>query len=188
MTPLISKKDFDCIGQVVNHCDLKKLNQAICEAQDFDLRNLFCDSFWYDIEQNWEDEKYKELVNGATFENCSKGQSYFKGIKTVLAYYSYSRYLQINQINDTAVGHKQKNTNFSIPIDKDVINQHSDRYRSMGYDEFKRAEAYLCLNKDNFNNFDCSKCAPCGCNGFCGKKTKAKGYGFKSKIIKKNGL
>lgn len=205
---LINREDFDCIGQVVKHCDYKKLCQAIGEAQDFDLRELFC-GFWGSIEENWEDESepWNSLINGGKFTDCRGNTQSFKGVKAILAYYAYSRYVYINEFNDTAIGNKKKNTEFSLPQDYRVIKDRSNKFRDMGRKEFERVEAFVCLvkrdrggvfwNVDNeketvsdfkgFDNADFCNCKPCGCNGICGSKTVVKGFGLRGRVIRKFG-
>jgi len=184
--PLIDKTDFDCIGYIVNHCDYKKLNLAICEAEEFDMPDLFC-GLWNDIKAHWSDTsgKWFDLINGADFTDCANVKHHFKGVKSILAYYAYSRYLFINRTNDTATGQKLKTDQFSMPVPLEEIKMQADKYRRFAQIEYNRLEAYLCLNKDLFQNFNSRKCKSCGCNGLCGNNYDSKGYGYNSHVITK---
>lgn len=183
MPQKITQSDFDTIADVANHCDLEKLNIAIFEAERFDLAELFCD-FWNDIDANWENETYADLINGSSYEGC-KGTRKHAGVKDILTYYAYARYLVKNSFNDTPNGSVSKQNSFSIPKPLAEIKALANDYRDMGYKEFKRTLSYLCKNKESFENFDTSHCASCGCGGECGGKTSAKSYGFRSSIISK---
>lgn len=209
---LIEQSDFDCVGQVAKHCDLPKLCIAINEAQDWDLEPLFCD-FWNNIiqiskeiddylnqlkiyeecvenegedcEMPIEPENYELKVNllcGGSFEGC-KGIKSHKGVKRILTYYSYARYVILNGFNDTPNGLVGKTNDFAIPTPLNELKSFSNKYKDMGYESFKQTKDFLCRNKDVFG-FDSCDCKPCGCaDGCCDSRTKIKS--FKSKIISK---
>ena len=183
MSLLLFQSDFQNIADVAIHCDQRKLNQAIREAQDYDLEELFCD-FWNVIVTNWDNEAYKTLIDGGVYEGC-KGNRSFAGVKKILALYTYSRYIIINNFNDTPNGNVSKNNDFSIPKTIKELEFMADKYRSMGYKEYEKATAYLCKNKDSFADFEGYDCKSCGCNGICGSKTSVKGYGISGSIITK---
>ena|SRR5690554_3043077 len=191
-TPLLTQSDFVGVGQVAKHCDLEKLNQAILEAEDFDLSNLFCD-FWTDIVQDWiftedsgiPDEDWDLLINGGTFEGCNGKEKRMMGVKKVLVYYAYSRYIILNGFNDTPSGMVQKTNEFSMPTPLKELQAYSDKYRNMGLEAYKGVENYLCLNRDIWISFQAENCKRCGCNGTCGKGTTNKGFGFKAGNISK---
>lgn len=197
---LISQPDFDCIGQVAIHCDNVKLCIAINEAQDFDMSSLYC-SFWEDIIDIWQEvEAYQEdpelpvpdnydekllLICGGYYTGCNGRKRQSLGVKRALVYYAYARYLIINQSTDTATGTKIKTNDFSMPVPLKEIEMMADRYRTMGYESYKKTVDYLCINRELFTNFNTKECKGCGC-GYddCGE-TKAKGYGIKTSVIYK---
>lgn len=183
MALLIRQSDFNGIADVAIHCDLRKLDQAIGEAQSFDLEELFCD-FWNVIADNWDATEYQVLIDGGVYEGC-KGNRSFAGVKKILAYYAYSRYIIINSFSDTPGGNVSKSNDFSIPKTIKELEFVADKYRSMGYKEYQKATAYLCKNKDSFIDFDGYDCKSCGCNGICGSRTSTKGYGISGSIITK---
>ncbi len=177
----ITKDDFVGIADIANHCDLKKLTIAIDEAKTFDMEELFCD-FWNAIDV--EDPNYDTLISGGIYEGC-KGERSFAGVKKILAYYAYSRYIIINNFNDTPNGNVSKTNDFSIPKTIKELEFMADKYRTMGYKEYQKAEAYLCKNKDTFVEYEGYNCKPCGCNGLCGSKTTARGYGISGSNVRK---
>lgn len=215
---LISEKDFKKIGQLSNSCDYEKLNIAIQEAQDFDLRELFCE-WWDDFEQVFKSRDFNKdfnddfnsynvlfdfskknldvvekavffdnLMNGGTYVGCNGKNRTHYGIKRIVAYYAYSRYVIINPFNDTPVGMKAKTNTFSIPIPLKELEAFSNKYRAMGHQSFKRTLDYLCHNKDIFN-FTHNECSACECSSNCGgRKTNTKGFGFRGKNISKYDL
>lgn len=182
---LVERSDFNCIAQLAVHCDQKKLCIAIVEAQEFDLSNLLCD-FYYDILENIDNPNYKILLCGGIYTDCNDKKRRFLGLKRTLVYYAYSRYLLINEFNDTPSGNVSKTNDFSLPKTLKEIELFADKYRTMAFESWEKTELYLCSNKDKFPNFNSKNCANCRCgNDDCYGKTSAKGYGLKTSVIRK---
>ena len=171
--------DFQCIGQVAQHCDTQKLCIAINEAKDFDLMELFCeDERISEAFEHCEDTsgEWFELWNGGSYTNkCGKKKTHF-GLKRVWVYYAYSRYIMINGYNDTPTGFKQKTNDFSLPTPIKELQFFEQKYRDMGFTAFKKVLDFI--NKDSGT---CEKCECEKCDGNVTTKT-----GFKSKIINKD--
>lgn len=197
----LNKFDFNCVGDVAKHCDLPKLCIAEDEAINFDLNGLFCD-FWNDILRMWKEvddfdadpqnqkpndyDINKKLIYGGSFEGCNGRLSNHLGVKRILIYYTYARYVLINGFNDTANGQVTKDNEFTIPKTIKELEFFADKYRTMAYESYKQTLNFICHNKTiypDFNHGDCAKCG-CGCES-CKGKTRAKGYGFKSSIVRR---
>lgn len=189
----INKNDFDCVGLVAQHCDLRKLCIATEEAKTFDIIPLFCFEFVNDVLSNWNLEpenenfqKYKDLICGGTYSDCNGKLQDNMGFKKVWVYYSYARYKLINQYNDTANGDVGKRNDFSIPTPLGDVTTISNKYRNMGKIAFDSVIGYLCTNKELFSKFDSCNCKlSCGCSGKCSCGKTKKLSGFKFKTIKK---
>lgn len=182
----ITQQDFNEIGQLATHCDNKKLQIAVNEAITFDMEGLLC-GFWDDVEQNWTstDDIWTELINGTSYEGCGEKTRKHLGLKKVLLYYAYARYVVLNNWNDTANGHVTKTNDFSIPKPLKELEAFSSKYRSMGYKAFKGVQNYLCLNSETYPEFNTSECEACGCNGECDTNINTKGFGITGKNISK---
>lgn len=208
---LLLQSDYSCIGIVAKHCDLTKLCVAENEALKFDLAPLFCLQ-WVEIMDIWTEineylaeyaeceadpecdpdlipqpENYefkRKLILGGDYIGCNDKTRQFEGVKAMLVYYSYARYIMLNGFNDTPTGLVQKTNEFSIPITHKELSNFADKYRSMGYATFENIIGYLCANNTDVFTWwtDCEKCG-CGTHK-CGG-TRAKGYGFRSSIITK---
>lgn len=209
-TLIIDKTDFNCIGQVAKHCEQDKLCISISEAQEFDLEGLFCDFWQYILSVNLELDTYNNsvtacagdlaciaaltkptnydlktnLICGGDYNGCNDKIRSHKGVKRILVYYAYSRYLLINGFNDTPSGSVTKTNEFSMPKPLKEIQSFADKYRTMGYDSYKKTLSFICNNKDMFTEFN-GDCEYCGCGGNCKKATSAKGYGIRTSIISK---
>lgn len=181
----LNRQDFYPFGQVAKHCNLEKLEIAVNEAIQFDLKPLLCDLF-FDVDVNWAQEEgiWRDIIQPLKFEGCNDKPKSHQGLKIVLTYYAYARYVLINNFDDTPNGGVTKTNEWSIPKPFSDLKQVSERYRNMGYDLFKEVEAYICLNSDVYPSADFD-CKSCGCNGRCGSKTKIKGFGFQGRNVEK---
>lgn len=202
LTNYISQSDFDCVGLVASHCDLKKLCIATEESKTFDLIPLFCFDFVNDVLNNWnisptlpepteenpentipnpKFEKYQKLICGGNYEDKNGRLHFNMGFKKVWIYYAYARYVLINQINDTANGTVRKQNDWSVPTPLKEVNDISNKYRNMGKVAFESLQEFLCQNKDDYPKFDGCDCKKqCGCAGACtcGKTNKLTGFKF----------
>lgn len=210
---MLQPTDYNCIGLIAKHCDLEKLCIAENEALQFDVSQLYCDS-WIDILTIWNEIiDYRialaiceadpdcttppttpvnyalkvNLIEGGNYTTCNGKEATQQGVKKVLVYYSYSRYKILSGDNDTAYGTVTKTNEFSIPKTQKELEQIADRYRNMGLISFENTIKFLCANKDIFTWFDnqCKYKCGCDCHNDCGG-TKAKGYGLRSTNISKS--
>ena len=209
---MLLPEDYLCIGIVAKHCDNTKLCVAENEALNFDLSELFCD-FWNDILIYWQEvdaydmavsdcdgnieciesipevENYadkKALIYGGTFLNCSEKLRPFAGVKKILAYYSYSRYIILNGFSDTPSGMVQKTNEFSIPKSLKELEMFADKYRNMGKITFDNTVSFLCNKKEVFVDYNSYGCVGCGCAcEKCSGTTRVKGYGIRGSNITK---
>lgn len=181
----LNRQDFHPFGQVAKHCNLEKLEIAINEAIQFDLKPLLCDLF-FDVDVNWdaEDGIWHDIIQPLNFEGCNGKPKSHQGLKIVLTYYAYARYVLINNFDDTPNGGVNKTNEWSIPKPYADLKTVSERYRNMGYDLWKEVEMYICLNYETYPDADFD-CKPCGCNGRCGSKTKIKGFGIQGRNVEK---
>ena len=188
MIPEITKSDFAGIGNIATHCNNSKLQIAINEAKQFDLKPLLCD--WYGVAvDNWESEdpEWSAAINGGTYENCSGNDFEFAGLFAALKYFAYARYIVLNNYDDTPNGGVTKTNEWSVPKPLKELQAFSDKYRVMAMQIWKDTKGYLCSNKDilDFNHADCSDC---GCGSGCGDAVNTKGFGLKSTNVGRYGL
>jgi len=195
---MLTQQQYNGIGIVAKHCDLSKLAVAENEANNFDLSELFC-GYWIEITEIITEVEAKilnpllptptnyakklELLNGGFYTDCKGKERPFQGIYTLMAYYSYARYIVLNGFSDTPNGLVQKTNEFSIPKSLKELEMFADKYRNMGLITFKKINNFLCSNNEIFYYSNCPTTCGCGCDD-CGR-TKAKGYGFKSSNINK---
>ncbi len=113
---LINKNDFKEFKQLSKGVDIERIEQYITEAQDIDIRSLICDEFYFDIIKNWQEPAYQKLIHGETYTDADNIEREYKGLKTVIVYYAYSRYCMRGSVVDTGFGMVQKTSESSQPI------------------------------------------------------------------------
>lgn len=194
MLPL-PRQIYKSVGDIARHCNLDKLAIAENEALTFDLPEIFCEN-WFSISEilnrhldvegtNTPEEE--KLLLGSSYIGCSGRNFQQAGILAAIAYYSYARYITINGYNDTAVGLKQKNDNFTMPVPLAELQNYSDKYRNMGKVTANRIKSFLCRSKVEFPFYIGNCVCECGSEN-CGSGIATKGFGFSSKNISKYDL
>lgn len=203
---LLKVQDFSLVGLVAKHCNYEKLDIAINEAMEFDLRPLLCSLFW-NVEKQWwkglafdssfdesfegkaSDIKWVKLINGSEYLGCGDVNKRHRGLKTLLVYYAYGRYLTINSFDDTPNGSVTKTNQWSIPKPLKEVQSFSNKYRSMAMNIWEDIESFICLNREDYKGANFSNCSSCGCGGNeCGSKRITKGFGIIGGNITKNGV
>jgi hypothetical protein len=152
MTQLITIQDF------INHKPLsvnlnaqKKLDPFILEAQQFDLKKLMGDAFYLEFMRDFESspslQVYDDLFNGSEFQYSNETCRH-EGLKSVLIYLSYARYVLNSNVESTAFGTVRKITEESQMVDdKTIIRLHDQAYNgAMAYWE----DVKFFLNQQNY--------------------------------------
>lgn len=154
MTRLITVSDIKERKGISNNINLtKELNPHIDEAQEFDLRSWIGESFYLDIldkfVNNPTDTDFLNLFNGT--EYTYKGDKYeHQGIKGVLVYLAYARYIGAANAQSTPTGFVQKNNQYSDPISGSQITRMVKQNESGANTFQRRVEDFLNRNADNY--------------------------------------
>ena len=181
---LISKNDFDCIGQVARHCDWNQLCIYIREQQNLSLLPIIGHCLFSEIYNNEhadeddKDEIVSNIWNGGSYTSCAGDIRYHFGLKRSLIHWSYGAYIYKHPFIDTPFGVVQKINNDSIPVEpKELRNLHLD-HRNNANSYFSMSKDYICSVKDFL------ACDMCDCNCVCdhcsglGKNTQNRGINF----------
>lgn len=186
MNITITQADFIGVGQVATHCDLPKLAIAIEEAVLFDLQPLLCNLFGA-VDANWTQAEgpYADIIAPKSYENCAGFITNHLGLRKVLVYFAYARYLIINPFDDTPNGHVTKSNDFSFAKPLAEIKAFSSKYKNMARTSMEKVDAYILKNSTDYLGYDLSEIKGCGCNGSCGTKSNTRGHGLRSKTIRK---
>lgn len=165
-------EDLKEIGQISRNCDIEKLNIAEMEAFNFDLTPLI-DCYSIEISNNWQEKEgvWFNVINPNTFDNKDcKNCGYHKGLKSVLAYFTFARYMILNEFNDTPNGNVSKSNDFSFPTNYKALKDRADMYREMAKYTMEGVVNYMRVNRNDYPLF-------------FPKNSVAKGYGVKIKNV-----
>lgn len=192
----ISPADFTSVGVVANTCNFNKLNQAIEESLQFDVIHVFGYQFVKLLLDNWKvqntgdpikDQAVKIVIEGGEYvvpDSNPKRVEYFQGIKKIWLYYAYGKYIHINQFDDSPVGLKYKESQFSTGVGIKEIVALENKYKNMAKDAQDHTKEFLCRVRSLFPEYDTCGCIlPCGCKGFCsctGRHRKLTGFRMKT--------
>lgn len=150
MANLIDISDFEGIKRInPNQKQDRQLDPFITEAQDFDSKELFGASFWQDIITNFGTPDNEALLDGAVYDNDQGDPVAFRGIKDMLVYFSYARYVGGKNIQDTPFGFVNKRGEKSDQIDSQGINREGKRAVAAAFSIWNEIRDFLNSNVNN---------------------------------------
>lgn len=114
MQSLITRNDIAQYKQISKTAYDDKLNEQIKDAQLLDIQPLIGERLYNKIMDSPED--YAELLSGGQYNYNGTAYTNY-GLKMVLAYYAYSRYIMFGFAIDTPTGFREKTNDNSIPIE-----------------------------------------------------------------------
>jgi hypothetical protein len=153
-TQLITLSDIrDFKGISLNIAQEKELNPLILEAQDFDLRAFLGDSFYIALIEDFEASPslatYSELWNGKKY--TFNGLDYkFEGLRAVLVYHSWARFVALDGITSTPTGFVNKTTQYSERADPKAISRLVTQARSGATVHEERTRLFLDRHYSDF--------------------------------------
>ncbi|WP_129714670.1 DUF6712 family protein [Pedobacter sp. SYP-B3415] len=134
------------IAQAID--DINKVEPFIAEAQQVELKDLLGVEFFYAVLAS--PDSYQTLLSGGTY-NTSQGHAIaFNGLKTVLAYFSYARFLMNDNMKHTNAGFVNKVNQFSQPASQSQITAKYQDARSMAFSHWSDVILYLDTNRQQY--------------------------------------
>ena len=133
----------------------QKYNNIASEIEEFELKKLLGVALLQDLQNNPATENNIKLLDGDSFENGNGFNIFHKGLRYVIAYLNYSKYIGLSFVNDTFTGFVQKNRNESEPVSDGTIKRLQNEYRSIALTEFELIKQYLTVNYSNYPLFLC---------------------------------
>lgn len=177
-TLLINKTDFAPYRNItVNIDDQKRLEPFILEAQRIDLSNLLGKRLYFDmikfitslnagITAQTEQPPYQPTTDEFWFQKLLNGCSYiytwpdqsvttkiYAGLKPVLVYLSYARFVRADNVRSTQSGFVKKTTDFSTQISDKEIQTIASRAESDANAFFSGTEDFMADNADYFRKY-----------------------------------
>ncbi len=140
----------------------KKVNPFILEAQEFNIRPFLSDEFYMELLNQFKsspqfpDSKYDELFNGSTY---TSGDTTYQdpGLKVVLVYYAYSRYLNRANTDSTAFGMVNKTNPDSTPLSEKRLSNLIFQAESGAKAYESRVKHFLDCNSSDYPLYKCGK-------------------------------
>jgi hypothetical protein len=160
LTLLINRLDMIPYCQVAIHAREESMIQPhILASQLVDLKPVLGNAFYTDLIANRLDDKYKELLEGGEYTNDDGNLVTFQGLKAVLSCYSYARYMFSKNAVDTPFGMVVKTSEYSDPVDSNMITQVASAKRSEGTAYLNECIQFIKDNSDVYPLYesDCNK-------------------------------
>ena len=137
----------------------KKLDPFVLEAQEFELRPFLSDEFYEELivqfKASFPDTKYSDLFNGSKY--IVGGKTYTNpGVKPMLVYYAYARYLKRSNTNSTAFGMVGKNNPDSTPLTEKTLSRMVDDSMSGAKAYENRVRHFLECNSIDYPLYTCA--------------------------------
>jgi len=126
--------------------------KIMLEVQTEELIKLLGFDFYQDIIQNPTDTWNAKLLDGGTYVYNSVTY-FYEGLKYVLAYFAYARYVKISSKKDTATGFvsKQFEDSRQINISKE-LNLHKD-FIKIAFKYWEECQKFLSANSSEFSYY-----------------------------------
>lgn len=140
MANLITKTDIAVHRQISDSVYDNVINQHIEDAQFMELKNLIGSSFYNKIVNDV--ASFSNLLDGSEYD--FEGTSYsHEGIKRVLIYYSYARYIRFGSSTDTPFGFVQKETPDSSSVSTEEKNIIFKQNQQIGFAYWEDVKLFL---------------------------------------------
>lgn len=150
MANLVTRTDFEKYVQIAElGNDARTLDVHIVNAQSVDLKQIFGNAFWTDLEANYDQAPYEELLNGGIY--TSDGFDYsFAGLKAAIVMYAMARRRMNSGAIDSPWGMVQKTSEFSQPVSSATRQMMVDEARSLGSAYLNECIQYIERNINSF--------------------------------------
>ncbi len=153
MILLTNKETVSKILQVAIGYNEKEFDVFVKEAQEFDLKPLLCEQFYSDL-IHFEFEKTKDLIEGGCY-NYNGAHINFRGLKDVLCYFTYARFILKSNVVSTSHGFVIKKTPHSEPITLEERRNFYYSYRKDANIIFEDVKKYIERNLLDFPSWKC---------------------------------
>jgi hypothetical protein len=132
----------------------QKYYQLAVEVESLELDKLLGYAFYQDVSAN--PDNYTDLLNGCSFEDYNDRIVTHRGLKYVLAYLNYAKYVGESYVQDTFTGFVKKVRPDSESISSGDIKRLQQDSREIAFNAFNLIRIYLNKNSDIYTLWGCS--------------------------------
>jgi hypothetical protein len=130
--------------------------EAIAGRIEIDiLRDLLNDKLYNDLIANTtsgvpQDEVYYNLVNGATYTDLSGETILYEGLKRMIRYFVYEKYLDIQYYQNTSIGQMQGQNENSVALNRSQIRKARAAIQHEAVRLYRKAAIFI---NDNYSDY-----------------------------------
>ena len=148
---MITATEFATYRNISKKIDTSKVNECIKLAQNIDLFDVLGD-FYFDLIVNLSASTYQDLLSGSTFQIDGKNLIH-EGLDSLLADYTYARYIYLINTNHTPFGLQSKYTDDSNPVDRNMVKDIVKQTQMDADIKFQLIDKYLRQNSTTFSRY-----------------------------------
>lgn len=126
----------------------KDYNQLATEVESLELDKLLGYAFYQAVSAA--PLSYADLLNGCSFVDCDGNTVSHRGLKYVLAYLNYAKYIGESYVKDTYSGFVQKTRPDSERISSGDIKRLQLENREIAFNAFELIRTYLNKNNETY--------------------------------------
>lgn len=123
------------------------------EVEDYELSKLLGYAFFQDVSEN--PTNYVDLLDGCSFEDIRGITVNHVGLRKVLAYLVYSKYVGSSFVKDTFTGFVQKTRQDSETIGEGTRKRLMQESYEIAMNYFELIKMYIELNNDTYPLWSC---------------------------------
>ena len=131
-----------------------KFNQLLTETLNSDMVDLLGASFVTAMKNDPTAQRFVDILEPKTFENCYNNLISHEGLRYVIAYLIYGRYIKSSHIFDTFTGMVQKNRSESQTVSDGTLRGLQQEAKDIAVSQFKLIEQYLQENSDTYPEWE----------------------------------
>lgn len=162
MNYLITSTDISDFEDVSVNIKEKRMQTDIRFAHDLDLKGFLGAAFYFDVLENIKfkesgiydptttDQLYKDLYEGVKYENKSGNMVSYEGLKPMLVYFAFARFIKLDKYRFTASGPVAKHHDHSDGLTQKEIIMLTEQARSTANAYANNVENFLNDNKKDY--------------------------------------
>lgn len=129
-------------------------SQLLVEVLNIDLVNLLGAAFVTALKSNPTDDRFTAILDANNFVNCYGNTVSFEGLRYVIAYLVYARYVRAVNVKDTFNGLVRQNRTESEHVGDATIRAMQQEAKDAAVSQLKLIEEYLTDNSETYPEWE----------------------------------